>query len=252
MKGSYPYKWMVIILLFITVSCEKDLVHDFFKRTGKMVTVDRPLSNTATFEKIRLNDDVNLVITQGTPFQIKLEGGENILPEIETSIDSNQLTISNKNKFTWMRSYKNKITAFVTLPKLTCITYNATSFVSNIDTIRSEDSLTISAVGGSGYINLTIKSAKTKLSILNKCAADMKVKGLSGLTFIYSAGYGPFYCDSLRSNFVFMSSRSTNNCYVRATTRLEYEILNLGDIIYYGNPSVSGQILGAGKLIKGD
>lgn len=245
---------VIMALCFAIISCEKNNLFDIPISTGKTVSIERPVDTATPFNKIWLNDDVNLVITQGTPYKIKLEGGENLLPGIETTINNNQLTISNSNKYGWLRSYKKTITAYVTLPRITLITYNATSHLSCTDTLRENDSLTVSAEGGSGYIDLIIKTPKAKLSIFKGCSVDMKVKGISGLTFIYAAGYGPFYCDSLNSNYVFMRSLSTNNCYVYANVRLEYELMNIGDIIYYGPPSLvlKGIINGKGKLIKGN
>lgn len=255
MRVASFQRLLVLCVLGIALNaCEKNHLIEFPKSTGETVIIERPVDPATPFEQIWLNDDVNLVITQGTPYGIKLEGGENLLPGIETSIENNQLTISNTNNYEWLRSYKKKITAYVTLPRLTTLTYNAISRVSCTDTIRESDSLTVSAVGGSGYIDLLISAGKAKLSIFKGSSVDMKVKGRSGLTFIYSAGYGPFYCDSLLSNFLYMRTLSSNNCYVYAHTKLEYEIMNLGDIIYYGPPTllISGTISGSGKLIPGN
>jgi hypothetical protein len=254
--GVASFRKLLVLpfLCFAFYSCEKNNLFELPQSAGKTVIIERPVDPATPFDQIWLNDDVNLVITQGTPFGIKLEGGENLLPGIETTIENKQLTISNTNRFDWLRSYKKKITAYVTLPRIIVITYNATSNLTCTDTIHESDSLTVSAVGGSGYIDLLINVKEAKLSIFKGCSADMKVKGRSGLSFIYSAGYGPFYCDSLRSEFLYMRTLSTNNSYVYAHSIMEYEIMGLGDIIYFGPPALypTGTISGSGKLIKGN
>lgn len=239
-----------LTLLFIAVifpSCEKDHFWDFTKSTGDIVTVNRPVNEN--FTKIHLNDDVNLVITQGNSYSIRVEGGENILSGIETSISDSLLTIRNNNKFNWVRSYDKKFTAYVTMPHIIDLKYEATSTVTNTDTIR-EDSLTVSAVGGSGYIDLIIKTGSSKLSIIYG-SVDMKISGQTGLNFIYSASYGPIHCLDLESSFIFMRNASTNDCYVNVKHHFEYEITSLGNIYYKGNPEeISGTVSGGGQLLK--
>jgi len=238
-----------VLLTFLLASCGKDSFLDFAKSTGETVTITRP--NGEGFTKINLNDDVNLIISQGSSYSIKLEGGTNVLPAVETSVTDNTLTIKNNNTVNWLRSYDKKINAYVTLPHLLELQYKATSTVSNTDTIR-EDSLTISSTGGSGYINLFIKTGISKLSIING-SVDMNISGKTGVNFIFSNGYGPFHCLDLESGFLFMRNSSTNDCYVNVFHHLEYEIMGLGNIYYRGNPpEISGTNSGSGKLIKYD
>lgn len=237
--------FLTIPLIF--VSCEKGQFFDFAKRTGKTVTISRPVENN--FSKIYLNDDVNLVITQGDTYKIELEGGENLLSGIETSVSDSSLIIRNKNTFNWLRSYDDKITAYVTLPHLHELRYQATSNVTNTDTIR-EDSLAVTSIGGSGYIDLVIRTGISKLAITNG-SADMKIRGKTGLNFIFLGAYGAFHCLDLKSDFLFMRNEGTNDCYVNVQYHFEYEIMGLGNIYYRGNPpEISGTTTSAGKLIR--
>jgi len=84
-----------VLLTFLLASCGKDSFLDFAKSTGETVTITRP--NGEGFTKINLNDDVNLIISQGSSYSIKLEGGTNVLPAVETSVTDNTLTIKNNN-----------------------------------------------------------------------------------------------------------------------------------------------------------
>lgn len=237
---------LVIVFSGFLSSCKKDGLFDFAKSTGKNVTITRPIGSN--FTKIYLNDDVELIITQGNTYSIKLEGGENVLPGLETSIADSTLTIRNNNTFNWVRSYDKKITAYVTLPHLLDLVYEATSTVSNTDTIR-EDSLFVTANGGSGYINLVVKIGSTHLSI-NKGSVDMNISGIAGVNYLYSNGYGPFRCADLITGFTFITNNSTNDCYINVNNYLEYKLLSLGNVYYYGNPELNAiEVSGQGKLI---
>lgn len=238
---------ILIIIPLLSGSCQKDQLFDFAKRSGKTMTITRPIDGK--FTKIFLNDDVNLVITQDTAYEIKLEGGENLLPGIETTLSDSTLTIRNNNTFNWLRSYDQKITAYISLPHLLNLQYNATSTVTNTDTIR-EDSLSVASIGGSGYINLTIKTHTAKLAITSG-SADMNIKGITGLNFIFLGSYGSFHCLDLQSTFLYMRNAGTNDCFVNVAYHFEYEIMGLGNIYYRGNPpEISGTITSEGKLIR--
>jgi hypothetical protein len=244
MKNRIPLFFLISGLLMF-VSCKKE--YNFHMNTGKTVTLTRPVN--ANFTTINLNDDVNLVITQGNTYDIKLEGGKNVLSGIETSVTDSALTIRNNNKLNWLRSYDREITAYVTLPHLLYLSYESTGTVSNTDTIR-EDSLTVTCHGGSGYVNMVIRAGTSKLSIING-SVDMNISGFSGVNFIYNSGYGPFNCLGLKTGFLFMKNASTNDCYVNVIQHLEYEITSMGNIYFKGDPpEVSGTITGNGKLIK--
>ena len=235
--------WALLLITCIsTVSCEKIPLSN-----GETVTITRPVSGN--FTGIYLHDDVNLVITQGNQYSIAVEGGEKILPNIETSINDSTLTIRNNNKLNWLRSYDKELTVYVTLPHLLELNYEATGTVTNNDTIR-EDSLSVTSRGGSGYIDMIIKTGTAKLSITDG-SVDMKISGKTGVNYAYSGAYGLYDCRDLVSDFIFIRTSSTNDCYINVNFHLEYEISGLGNIYYRGNPAEnSGTATSGGKLIK--
>lgn len=252
-KGKRFFRFFFrIVILMISLqgftSCEKNHLSDLFMSTGKETNESRDVA--ANFTKIRLEDGVDLVVSTGKPYQITITGGENVINGVETIVTDSCLTISNKNRFNWVRSYDKRITAHISLPHLIYLEYVSSCNVSNIDTIV-EDSLFVTAYG-SGYINLVINTRSSHLA-LTRGSADFNIKGYSGVNYLFADGYGPFHCEDLRTGFTFMRTLSTNDCYVYVTEDLEYEINNLGNIYYKGNPKViHGVSNSEGKLIKSD
>lgn len=232
--------------LLLSTGCEKDHWLDFTKSTGKEVTVIRPVNGD--FAKISLNDGLDLVITTGMPYSIRITGGENILSGIKSEIKDSTLTLSNENTFNWVRSYDKKITAYVSLPHLLVFNYNSTGTVTCTDTIR-EDSIFINSYSGSGIIRLILDTRLSHMAI-NKGSVDMEISGKSNVNFIYSGGYGVFKCSKLQTVFTFMRTSSPNDCYINVSHQFEYEILNIGNIYYKGTPDiVKGSTSGGGKII---
>lgn len=237
---------LMISISLLLSSCEKDHMFDFLKSTGKDVIINRPIPEK--FVEVLLEDNIDLVLVQSDTYEIKLEGGENLLPGIDTEIADSVLTIRNNNKFNWVRSYDRKITAYVTAPHFLRIGYKGTGTMTNNDTIR-EDSIFITSYAGSWYINLCIKTGLSHLA-LNTGSADFNISGISGSNFIFAGSYGPFHCLDLHTINTYMSKQGTNDCYINVKNHLEYEIKGLGNIYYKGSPpQISGVITGGGKLI---
>ena len=63
---------------------------DCFKGTGKVITEIRTPSD---FTRVELHDNINLIITQDSINKISVEGGEKILPNIQTKFVDNKLII---------------------------------------------------------------------------------------------------------------------------------------------------------------
>jgi hypothetical protein len=235
----------MLTLLSIS-SCYKDHTFDFLKSWGDEVTVEREV--TGNFTTIRLENDVDLTITQGDNYNITVTGGENILSGIITDISDSTLTIRNENKYNWVRSYDKKLIAYVTLPHLSHLYYESTGTVTCTDTIR-EDSLFIDSHGGSGYITMLVNTGLAHMSI-HRGSADIKAIGYCGSNFIYSASYGVFHCEDLETINTYMHSKGTGNCYIRVVETLEYQLDGKGNIYYWGRPvNVSGTDNGIGELI---
>jgi hypothetical protein len=251
MYGKFRTKPVLYLLMlssaFLFISCEKDHFFDFLKSTGKNLTIEREVSEN--FTKVKLENNIDLVLTQGPSYKITLEGGENLLPGIDTEIKDSMLTIRNNNKFNWVRSYDKKIIAYVTAPYFLQLGYEGTGTITNNDTLR-EDSLFINAYGGSGYITLCIKTRISHMAI-NYGSADINISGTSDNNFIYAGSFGPFHCLDLVTKNTYMTNKGTNDCYINVTNHLEYDIKGLGNIYYSGNPlNISGSSSGEGRLIK--
>lgn len=234
-----------VVLLGIS-SCYKDHTFDFLKSWGDEVTETRDV--TGNFTRIRLENDIDLTITQGDSYSITVTGGKNILSGIITDISDSLLTIRNENRYNWVRSYDKKLVACVTLPHLFQLDFESTGTVNCTDTIR-EDSIFIDSHGGSGYINMLINTGLAHISI-HRGSADMHISGYCGSNFIHSASYGVFHCEELKTLNTYMHTKGTGDCYIRVSETLEYLLDGKGNIYYWGRPvTVRGKDNGIGQLI---
>lgn len=227
-------------------SCSREHLDDCFSNAGPQITEDRPVDSIV---KIELYDNVNLVLIPGAAPHLSVEGGKNILDAVKTDLTDGILVIRNTLTCNWVRDYNRELTVYATTPSLREIRYEGSGDITTRDTLRC-DSLQISVWGGGGSFNLSLAAGKLNLA-QHYGTVDFHVSGTSLITTIYSNSYGPFYCNDLISNIVYISNRGSNNCYVHVRHILEAEITSVGDIYYSGNPySVTSTVTGSGRLVK--
>lgn len=235
----------IFSMLMIT-SCTGEQADDCFTNSGQQVTESRP---AGIIEKIELWDNVNLVLIPGASPQISVEAGENIMDAVTTEITNGTLVIRNTMKCNWVRNFNKELTVYATAPLLSEIRYEGSGDISTRSQLNL-DSLQLSIWGGAGSFNLDLNVNRLNLA-QHYGTVDLHVSGRAYITTIFSNSFGPFYCDSLVSNIIYIRNSGTNNCYVHPLHVLEAEITSVGDIYYSGNPyDVKSVITGSGKLVK--
>lgn len=239
--------WIAFLAVGLILSaCNPEQLDDCFTNTGPQEIVER---EAVAFYTIELYDNVNLVVSQGDSFQLKVEGGKNLLSAIKTEVRDSTLIIHNTMKCNWVRSYDREITVYATLPSLREIKYEGSGNVKTEGQLKL-DSLQVNIRGGAGSFDLDLDVRNLKLAI-HYGTADVTARGKALITTIFANSYGPFYCSGLISNITYVRNSGTNNCYVYARHILEVEIPSVGDIYYSGDPpDIKMNVTGSGKLIK--
>jgi hypothetical protein len=242
MKGRFVF---LCLLIVSWTSCKKGHRCDCFKRTGKDVVSDRPL---AAFKEIALEDNINLVLTQGTEERIRIEGGEGIMDGIESIVTDSVLTIRNTNRCNLSRSLKRPITAYLSFKSITRIFFNGSGNISSTNTI-SDSLLQVDTQNGAGKVNLDL-DVTVLIVALSTGPSDITLSGKTRDSFVYNAGNGFVHMEEMKSKYVSVISISTGDCYVWATDLLDVTLKYNGNIYYKGSPQVRDPALtGKGKLI---
>ena len=177
---------------------------------------------------------------------VDIEAGDNLLPKIKTEQDGNQISISNKNTCNWVRSYSKTIAVYVHVKKLDIIQHHGSSTISSTNELQN--STFDLNVWNSGDINLAIHADST-FARQHTTVGDMTLTGHSGYCFYYSNGNGFTYDSNLQVNNATVIQRGTGDCYVNVSQSMSVEIHDSGNVYYTGNPQISSNVTGAGKLI---
>lgn len=236
---------LLVLIGILLASCQKGDPTDCFKSTGKDVTESRPVSS---FNKIELEDNINLVLTQNDSYSISVHGGKNVLKKVKTDIADGVLTIKNNNSCNWMRSFDREITVFANVSVLSVIDYRGSGDIKSTNTITG-DSLILNIVEGAGRVDLDVNMNKNYI-YFHIGTASIHYKGYSHLSYITSSSFGPVDAEGLETVFTYINNESSNNCYVNSDLRLEATIKGIGDIFYSGTPEIILNDLGEGRLIN--
>ena len=215
-----------------------------FKGTGKKTSELRELP---PFTKIYLQDNVNVFIRQGSVQEVKVEGGEKLIPLVKMKVDTGVLFISDDNKCNWARSYKKGVlNVYLTMPELRFIWHYGSGNITGIDTIFC-DTLNIQT-RESGDVDLTLNSG----IIYNQLhgSSDVTIRGKSPLMGVYHRGEGYLHAEEMYTDEIWTYSEASGNEYLNVKNSIGAKIEWEGNIFYRGSPpNINASIKGNGKLI---
>lgn len=231
MRCNFIY---ILLILIISVSCKKENLCDCFKSTGKEITSERDVSN---FTAITVKDKINVILTQGPVFEVKVEAGANLQSLIKTTLSHDTLKIENKNRCNWVRGYKHKITVYITAPNFNYVNNNGLGTISNTGEI-TQDSIKV-RLNNSGDIKLNLNT-----NVLRGGAhgnGDLYLSGVSNRLEYDYVGTNYLYAGDLKViSFIYLHSVTLGKSFINAPEngQMDIKIDQAGNIYYKGNPAI--------------
>lgn len=242
------YNFIIIFYcFFLLISCKKESLCDCVKSTGKTNVIYHDVTD---FNCIVLSDKMDLYLTQGPEFEVKVEAGANLQRLIKTELDGETLKVFNNNRCNWVRGYKHKINVYVTAPYFK---YLKNGGLGNIETVNTivQDEISLRNEN-SGDFKLNIKTRRIVTSSHGN--GDTYLSGTTDLIESNYNGTNYLYASGLTINqYAFLHSISIGHAYINAPENGLMEIIidRAGDIHYTGNPAVTKLTNnGKGQLIR--
>lgn len=235
---------MTLLAAVVAIGCNKE-GGVCFSNSGTVITQQRLV---ADFDSIALYDNVDLVLSQDSVYQLSVEAGQNVIAGITTEVTDNKLVIHNRNSCNWLRSYDKPIRVYVTVKNLSKIHYESAGNITATRTIYGGQ-LTIELWGGCGIIDLDLNINEGTF-IQHMGTADLVLRGQCNISSVYSGDFGKLQLGGLSTGYTFVKNNGSNDCYVSVSKVLEATIGSIGNIYYTGNPdSVYTVITGEGSVI---
>lgn len=241
-----PDKIVLLFFIVLTISsCKKEHWFDCLKSTGKTITVQRPVSY---FNQIEMNNNVDLHFHSGATGYVEVTAGANLIDGITTSVENNQLVISNENKCNWVRDFNNTYTVNVWADSLNFLTNNGSGNITFVDTLNTYE-FQYDNWNATGTVKIKYNGDRFHANI-HTGPADLEVAGITGINWLYYNGYGYMNFKDLKTNITYITNQGQGNCRIRVRDVLEAKIRYIGNIYYAGNPPILvTAITGTGQLI---
>lgn len=231
---------IAIILISLLVSCNSEDGNNCLQTAGDIVQREFTVGD---FSKIRIEDEVSLIIEQGDVPQIIVESGENLFSDISVFIDGDFLVIKDSNSCNLFREYSiTKV--YVTTP--------------NITEIRNSSSFDVVGKGVLKFPNLSLISNSTSGPETIKKSGDFTLNVESENFSVQANGQSIFYISgkSTNANLSFsderprfegedfkvdilkVSQRSGNKMIVNPINEISGTIFGVGDVISANRPPI--------------
>lgn len=232
----------LIFLLSFIAACKKP---GCLEHAGNKTKITKQLSS---FNKLILEDNINVILTQDSAEKIEVEAPGNIQPNIITAISGETLTITNTTECRWLRNADEKIDVHLSFKDLENIDYRGSGNISNTDTLKL-DALQIDSKTGAGNIELTIDNRYIGSYIFQE-NAEVILHGKSESCYSYTNARGKIDFTDFVTKSMVIAYGGLADTHVNVSDSLDATIYYRGNLIYDGNPVISRkEYFSTGRLI---
>ncbi len=232
-------KKIVYLLVFLVFACNSEDANDCFQTSGTIVQQD---VDVVGFERILVNRDITLIITEAPECKVTIETGENLINDVKAEVIGDRLVLTDDNNCNYVRDYGiTKI--YVEAPNLTEIRTSSQYEISSNGVLTypslrllSEDfnEATDFTVGD---FRLSINSES--LNITSNNISSFYINGEVENLFVgFFSGSGRFEGENLIAQNVEVNHRGSNDMVVNPQASLAGILRGTGDLISVNEPPI--------------
>ncbi|MFM9838899.1 MAG: head GIN domain-containing protein [Cyclobacteriaceae bacterium] len=253
---------------------------------GSAFAQNRETRSVAAFSKISFRVPGKLVLRQGSPQKVEIEGDKETLSKIETEVKGDRLSIGNE-RWNWGWSSNDRVMVYITVKDISALSVSGSGDlitegkiitnkldlnVSGSGSLQTEASVSgdmEANVSGSGRIDVkgsceSLESdisgsgrVNASLTILRNIAVDIsgsgKFEGSGSAKEIKTeiSGSGKVFASNLEVDICNVRISGSGDVEINVKSELDANISGSGTVSYKGNPShVNGHSSGSGKVRK--
>ena len=223
---SFLLTLFMLSFLVICVSCSPDKC---LNSTGNIISQNKQL---AFFNKIFVNDNISLVLENGT--SIRVEAGENLIENISFEVQTDStLILKNTNVCEWLRSYAD-VKVYIGIDNMKNITSESFGNIST-EKMVNINGLQLDIFRVSGNIDLEISG--NYFSLFTNLGAKINLKGNVANLGIYTLGFGKIDASQMNAQNVTVKHGGNNNVFINATKSLKATLESNGNLYYKQEPT---------------
>ncbi len=239
MKRHYNILSLSVLSALSIITCQSS-GSAFIKGEGEVVRHEITLD---ALNGINLGISDEVILTQGSPQKILLEGQQNIIDNIKHDVKNGVWNIY------FDKSVRNSkpVIVHITLSSLDEVGISGSGSIRSTNKFSGSDKMDVS-VAGSGNVTLDYTTSSTDLSLSGSGSANLS--GESNDLSIAISGSGIVNTVNLISEDCEIHISGSGDAAVNATKTLEASISGSGEVQYKGSPSLNSHISGSGHVSK--
>lgn len=245
-KMSYSnVKWLATLLVFsLTISsCFIDVDDDdgFFGCVDGDGPIVEQVLNLDDFSGVELSLPIEVVIKQGDVQEVRVEGKQNIIDELERDVRNGVWDIETRD---CVRDIGN-MKIFITIPEIRelAIAGSGEIFGENIFLVQDVEL----QISGSGNMDLAMEGDDYEATITG--SGNIKLEGLADELDFKITGSGDISAFDLAALRARVEITGSGNAEVSVQDELDVKISGSGDVRYKGTPSIDVSISGSGRVV---
>ena len=198
--------------------------------------------NVRGFTRISLSIPANVEVVQGKTESVTIEGDDNIVPLVETTVENEGLKIrfAEKNMSVSTKALRIVVNA-KTIDEL------SVAGSGDLRAAKLQAATLKASIAGSGDVNIAVLDADT-LTVSIAGSGNFFAGGKANTVETKIAGSGDLKIGKLEANSVKVSVAGSGDATVWAKESLKVSVAGSGDVKYYGDAKVSQSVAGSGSV----
>ncbi len=230
---------LLLTLLVLLSSCEKE----------NMVT--SVILNPDPFNKIELNSNFDVYLSEDSIFSIEVTGYEENVSNVHFVVEDSVLKINNQRKYSWTTPQKNNTEIYIKSNSLTKVIAHEACRIQTLTPITSKEfGLVLENKTNEASLELNCNTFYYWNN--NPCGGKLTLYGKSKTLRIWNFAIMSVDARELITNYALIENNSRGDCQVTVLDKLEYSIGGTGNIYLYSSPPeiIQNNLSSSGRLIK--
>ncbi|WP_299525680.1 head GIN domain-containing protein [Winogradskyella sp.] len=244
-------KKLIFIAVLFVFACNSEDANDCFQTAGKIIQEEVLVPS---FNRILVNRNVELIISQAENYKVTIETGENLLNDVKVEVIENRLVLTDNNTCNFVRDFGiTKI--YVEAPNITEIRNSSQYEVSSNNSL-SYPSLSLVSEDFNENMEFTVGDFRLSvhnqdLDILSNNISSFYIKGITeNLSVRFASGSGRFQGRDLIAQNVRVNHRGSNDMIINPIQSLIGILRGTGNVIAVNEPPfVDVERIYTGQLI---
>jgi hypothetical protein len=232
---------LLLALFFSSVAlgaCSGGTLQTTVRGSGTLATEDRPVTGITA---VALGTLGELTIELGGQESLRVEGDDNLLPYLKTTVSSGVLTIEQDPGIEL--APKEPIHYYLTVKSLESIELSSVGSITTPALTATQFVVELSSTGDIRLAGLQAESLEVRLSSTGDIAIDT---GQVGSQSISLSSSGDYDAGDVRSASATVDLSSSGSAIIWVTDQLEADLSSSGNLRYYGSPAVNADTSSSG------